>query len=74
MPLLDKFDVLKDLIAQYIINRYHKGKIWFDEPTKINNALIVVITSLPNQGPPVPIGVKTNPIEEFTGSPKGKNS
>ena len=73
-PLLDSFYGLKYLISQYIVSRYHKGKLWFGVPNEINDGLIDVITILPNEGPPVLVSLKLNLVEYFTESPKGKNS
>ena len=57
-PLLDSFDGLKYVIAQYIVSIYQKGKLGFDKPIKINVGLIASITDLLNQGPLVLVGLK----------------
>ena len=39
-PLMDIFSETKEIIAQFIISRYHSGKFYFDKPVKISGDLI----------------------------------
>ena len=73
-PLMDNFVGTKYVIAQFIVSRYHNGKLYFDTPMEITDYLIYKINGLSNKGEPVP--TKLNPclIKEITGTPLGKNS
>ena len=53
-PLMDSFAGTKEIIAQFIISRYHNGKFYFDTPMEINGDLIYNITGITNKGNHVP--------------------
>jgi hypothetical protein len=68
-PIVDNFGILKEEAAKFLVNRYHHGKIWLDQPISVIDKLVNFITGLPLKEEPVPVGSK-NPalLEKFTGS------
>ena len=54
-PLLDSFVGLEEIIAQFIVSRYHNGKLYFDTPVNIDGSIIIQITVLSNKLDLVPI-------------------
>ena len=68
------FGGTKEAAVKFIISRYHNGRFYFDQPIDITGDVISNLTSLSNQGSPVPIGIKDGLVQELTGSPLGKNS
>ena len=58
---------------KFIISRYHNGKFYFDRSVEISGEVIYKLTSLSNQGDPVPIGIKEGLVEQLTRTPTGKN-
>ena len=73
-PLMDSFSGTKEIIAQFIISRYHNGKFYFDSHVEITNDLIYRIIGLSNKGEPVPVKLNMGLVEELTGKTIGKNS
>ena len=73
-PLIYSFAGTKEIIAQFIISRYHNGKFYFDTPVEITSELIYKITELSNKGEPIPIRLNHGLVKEITGTPSGGNS
>ena len=68
------FGGTKEAAVKFIISRYHNGRFYFDRPVDIIGDIISKLTSLSNQGNPVPIRIKEGLVQELTRSPSGKNS
>ena len=73
-PLMASFGGTKENIVKFIINRYHNGKFYFDEPVEISVETIYKLIGLFNKGDPVPVGIKEGLVERLTGTPTGKKS
>ena len=73
-PLMASFGGTKEAAVKFIISRYHNGRFYFDQLVNITGDIISTLTSLSNQGNPVPIRIKEGLVEELTGSLSGKNS
>ena len=73
-PLMASFGGTKEASVKFIISWYHNGRFYFDEPIDITRDVISKLTSLSNQGNPVPIGIKEGLVQELTRSPSEKNS
>ena len=54
-PLMVGFLGTKEIIAQFIVSRYHNGKIYFDRPNDISQDIIYRLTNLSNKGEPIPV-------------------
>ena len=48
-PLMVSFGGTKENIVKFIINRYHNGKFYFDEPVEISVETIYKLTGLPSK-------------------------
>ena len=68
------FGGTKETTVKFIIIRYHNGRFYFDKLVEISGEVIYKLTSLSNQGDPVPVGKKEGLLEELTRSASGKNS
>ena len=66
-PLMASFGGTKEAAVKFIISRYHNGRFYFNQPIDITGDVISNITSLSNQGSPVPIGIKDGLVQELTG-------
>ena len=73
-PFMASFGGRKETIVNFIISRYNNGRFYFNKPVEISGEAIYKLTSLSNQGDPVPVGIKEGLVEELTGSSLGKNS
>ena len=62
-PFMAIFGEMKETAVKFIITRYHNGKFYFDRPVEISGEVIYKLTSLSNQGDPVPIGIKEGLVE-----------
>ena len=72
-PLMASFGGTKETTVKFIISRYHNGRFYFDQPVDISGEVISKLTSLSNEGNPVPVGIKEGLVEELTGSTSEKN-
>ena len=54
-PLMVGFVGTKEIIAQFIVSRYHNGKLYFDRPNDISQDIIYRLTNLSNKGEPIPV-------------------
>jgi len=50
----------KEEVAKFIVNRYHQGYLWLDQPIEIDGGLIYHITSIMKIGAKVPKLTNTN--------------
>ena len=57
-PIMENFIGVKEIIAKFIINRYHNEKFYFKKPIEIFGDVIYKLTGLSNKGEPVPVGSK----------------
>ena len=57
-PFMVSFGGSKETTIKFIISWYHNGKFYFDRPVKISREVIYKLTSLSNQGDPVPVDIK----------------
>ena len=57
-PFMESFGGTKETIVKFIITRYHNGRFYFDRPVEISVEVIYKLTSLSNQGGPIPISIK----------------
>ena len=68
------FSGTKETTDKFIIIQYHNGRFYFDQPVDISGEVISKLTSLSNEGNPVPIDIKEGLVEELTRLNLGKNS
>ena len=73
-PLMESFIGTKDIIAQFIVSRYHNGKFYFDIPVEISGNIIYRLTGLSNKGEPVPVRSNPGLVEKPIGTIAGKKS
>ena len=73
-PIMASFGGMKEIIAKFIISRYHNGKFYFDKTVEISRETIYKITRLSNKGEHVPVGIKDRLVEILIGTPTGKSS
>ena len=73
-PLMENFAGTKDIIAHFIVSRYHNGKFYFDRPVEISTNIIERLTKLSNKGERVPVKSNRGLVEKLTRTPVGKNS
>ena len=66
------FGGTKEAAVKFIISHYHNGRFYFDQPIDITEDVISKLTTISNQGSPVPIGIKEGLVQELMGSPPGK--
>ena len=57
-PFMVSFGGTKETAIKFIINHYHNEKFYFDRPVEISGKVIYKLTSLSNQGDPVPVDIK----------------
>ena len=57
-PLMASFGGTKETAVKFIISRYHNGRFYFDWPVDISGEVISQLTSLSNEGNPVPVDIK----------------
>ena len=62
-PFMASFGGTKETIVKFIISWYHNGKFYFDRLIEIFGEVIYKLTSLSNQGDPIPIGIKEGLVE-----------
>ena len=43
-PLMENFRGMKEIIAKFIISRYHKGKFYFDRSIEVSKEVIYKLT------------------------------
>ena len=53
VPLMEIFAGTKEIIAQFIVSRYHNGKFYFNGPIEISGDMIYRLIGLSNKGEPV---------------------
>ena len=58
-----RFGGMKETTVKFIISRYHNGKFYFDRLVEISGEVIHKITSISNQGDPIPISIKEGLLE-----------
>ena len=73
-PFMESFGGTKEMAVKFIISQYHNDRFYFDKPVDISGKVIYKMTSLSNQGDPVPVDIKEGLVERLTGTPSGKNS
>ena len=73
-PLMEIFGGTKDIIENFIVSGYHKGKLYFDKPIEVSDDIIYRLTRLSEKGEPVPVGSNPRLVENLTSTPAGKNS
>ena len=57
-PFIASFGGKKETSVKFIISRYHNDRFYFDRPVEISGEVIYKLSSLSNQGDPVPVRIK----------------
>ena len=71
-PQIAKMGNLKDLVAKYIVSRFHDGKLWLDNLIEITEDLIHHVIGLPRSGEKLPMDIPTKKmLQEQLGSEEG---
>ena len=73
-PLMANFGGTKETAIKFIISWYQNGQFYFDQLADISGEVISKLTSLSNEGNPVPVSIKEGLVEELTGLDSSKNS
>ena len=73
-PIMEIFGGKKEIIAKFIIIRYHNGKFYFDKPTEISSDIIYKLIGLSKKGEPVFVGSNPEMVEKIISTPTGNNS
>ena len=60
------FSGTKETMVNFIINWYHNGRFYFDQPVDISREVIYKLIGLSNKGDPVPVSIKEGLVEELT--------
>ena len=73
--LIAPFDNLKEIIAKFMVSRYHDGEIWINKTIAIKHYLIIAIIVLSIKGPTIAIVSKPiTMVKEFIRTPTWKYS